>query len=167
MLALALLAGLARFVPYIGQWVTWAVLILVTVFQKSNYFGLNTVQYMLLVVVLVFIIDSVLDNAIAPRILGRSMGVHPAAILIAAILGFSLLGIVGVILAGPGLASLTMVGRYVARKMLDLDPWPETDEEESLPQYPWAVWARRIQDLVIKLWARWKERRSQTDREGE
>lgn len=160
-LALALLAGLARFVPYIGQWVTWAVLILVTVFQKSNYLGLNTFQYMLLVVVFVFVVDSVLDNVVSPRVLGRSMGVHPAAVLIAAILGFSLLGIVGVILAGPGLASISMLGRYVTRKMLDLDPWPEAEEEDELPEFSWSIWRERFQALLSKLWERWKSRKSQ------
>lgn len=153
--ALALLAGLARFVPYIGQWVTWIVLILVTVFQKSNYFGLSNFHYMLLVVICVFIIDSIFDNAISPRILGRSMGVHPAAVLVAAILAFQMLGIVGVILAGPGLATLTMLGRYVARKMLDLDPWPEDEGEgRVLIAYPWSKWGMWIWNWMKRLWQR-------------
>jgi predicted PurR-regulated permease PerM len=143
--ALALLAGLARFVPYIGQWVTWIALVLVTLFQKSNYFGLSIFQYMLLVVACVFVIDSIFDNVVSPRILGRSMGVHPGAVLVAAILAFQMLGIVGVIVAGPGLASLTMLGRYVVRKMLDLDPWPEGEaEEKKLIAYPWIKWGERL-----------------------
>jgi hypothetical protein len=48
-----------------------------------------------------------------------------------------MLGIVGVIVAAPGLASITMLGRYVVRKMLDLDPWPEEEEEPSQPDYLW------------------------------
>jgi predicted PurR-regulated permease PerM len=128
--------------------VNWAVLILVTAFQKDNYFGLETWQYVILVAVLVFIIDSIFDNVVSPRILGRSMGVHPAAVLIAAIIGFSLLGIVGVILATPGLASLTMLGQYVVRKMLDLDPWPDTVEAQAVIEYPWVKWFRRIRSLV-------------------
>lgn len=150
-LALALVSGLARFVPYIGQWVNWAILILVTVFQKSNYFGLSTIQYVILVVVTVLVIDQIFDNVISPRILGRSMGVHPAAVLIAAIIGFSLLGIVGVILAAPGLASFTMLSRYVIRKMWDLDPWPEGEADVTVPEYPWAKWGERIRVLVETL----------------
>lgn len=157
--ALALLAGLARFVPYIGQWATWIVLVLVTLFQKSNYFGLTTFQYMLLVVACVFVIDSIFDNVVSPRIMGQSMGVHPAAVLVAAILAFQMLGIVGVILAGPGLASLTMLGQYVVRKMLDLDPWPEGDEEEKkLIAYPWIRWGERLWGGMKRLWARIKNR---------
>jgi predicted PurR-regulated permease PerM len=159
-LALALLSGLARFVPYIGQWVNWGVLILVTVFQKSNYFGLDTLQYVILVAAFVFVIDQIFDNAVSPRILGRSMGVHPAAVLVAAIIGFSLLGIVGVILAAPGLATAMMLGRYITRKMLDLDPWPDTDEVESVLEYPWAKLGGRLRALIGILWERIKRIKS-------
>jgi predicted PurR-regulated permease PerM len=143
-LALALVSGLARFVPYIGQWVNWAVLILVLVFQKSNYFGLGTWQYVILVAAIVFVVDQVLDNIVSPRILGRSIGVHPAGVLIAALIGFSLLGIVGVILAAPGLASLTMLGGYIGRKMLDLDPWPKSEPDQPAIQYPWMKWGKQV-----------------------
>ena len=158
--ALALVSGLARFVPYIGQWVNWTVLILVMVFQKSNYFGLTTFQYVILVAAFVFVIDQIFDNVVSPRILGRSMGVHPAAVLVAAIIGFSLLGIVGVILAAPGLASAMMLGRYVVRKMLDLDPWPESDEAEVVLEYPWAKWGERLRAVLGILWERLKRIKS-------
>ncbi len=153
-LALALVSGLARFVPYVGQWVNWAVLILVTVFQRSNYFGLEPLQYVILVAAFVFVIDQVFDNVISPRILGKSMGVHPAAVLVAAIIGFSLLGIVGVILAAPGLATVTMLGRYVTRKMLDLDPWPESMDVDVKVDYPWKKWWLQLRSWVLQVWNR-------------
>jgi predicted PurR-regulated permease PerM len=158
-LALALVSGLARFVPYVGQWVNWTVLILVTVFQKSNYYGLDTLEYVILVVAFVFVVDQIFDNVVSPRIMGHSMGVHPAAVLIAAIIGFNLLGIVGVILAAPGLASLTMLGRYVARKMFDLEPWPESDGSDKVTEYPWANLGARLGLLVEKVRTRIKGRK--------
>lgn len=155
-LALALVSGLARFVPYVGQWVNWAVLILVTVFQKSNYFGLESWQYVILVAAFVFVVDQIFDNVISPRILGRSMGVHPAAVLVAAIIGFSLLGIVGVILAAPGLATVTMLGRYISRKMLDLDPWPQLDHGEDVMEYPWKKLWQKLLIWMRAIWERLK-----------
>jgi len=137
---LALLAGFARFVPYIGQWITWGVLILVTLFQPENYFGLTPPQYTGLVVVVALVVDQVLDNLIAPRILGETLGVHPAAVLLAAIVALNLLGLVGVVLAAPVLATLTLVGRYVLRKMLDLDPWPEPEGSDDDHYLPWREW---------------------------
>ena len=156
--ALALVSGLARFVPYVGQWVNWAILLLVLIFQKSNYFGLAPLNYLILVAVIVFIVDQVLDGIISPRVMGRTIGVHPAAVLLAALIGFSMLGIVGVIIAAPGLASLTMLGRYIIRKMLDLDPWPESEETKPKDEYPWSKIIDRIQRGIGKLleWIRSK-----------
>ncbi len=157
--ALALLSGLARFVPYVGQWINWVVLLLVLVFQKSNYFGLNTVNYLILVVSIVFVMDQILDSIISPRIMGRSIGVHPAAVLLAALIGFSMLGIVGVFIAAPGLASITMLGRYIIRKMVDLDPWPAEDDIEADVGYLGSKLKDRILSGIMKLRKWMKEKK--------
>lgn len=147
-IAIALLAGLARFVPYIGPLTTWTVTVLVAYFQGSNYFGLPSMNYAILVVACALILDQIFDNLIGPRIIGESLGVHPAAVLVAAIIGANLIGIVGLVLAAPVLASLMLLGRYVTRKMLDLDPWAEMEEEEEKevklapPQI--FIWVRRV-----------------------
>lgn len=142
-LGLALLAGFARFVPYVGQWVTWIVLFVVIFFQKTNHFNLHFTQYLMLVFVIVIVIDQILDGIIAPKIMGESLGVHPAAVLVAAIIALNLLGLLGVVLAAPVLATLTLVGGYVIRKMLDQEVWPVAEEEQpsssKLPLPEWAI----------------------------
>jgi predicted PurR-regulated permease PerM len=50
-ISLAFLAGLARFVPYIGPAINWIVLVLVTFFQVYKLFGLSPFYYSLLVLV--------------------------------------------------------------------------------------------------------------------
>ncbi|MEN8171441.1 MAG: AI-2E family transporter [Chloroflexota bacterium] len=142
-LGLALLAGFSRFLPYIGPLITWIVTILVAVFQGTNYFGLEPWQFALLVFGLAVAVDQVFDNIITPRVLGRTLGVHPAAVLIATIVGASLLGLVGVVLAAPVLSSLTLGGRYIARKMLGLYPWPDPEKENEVTEYPWHGWVAR------------------------
>jgi len=156
-LGLALLAGLARFLPYVGPLLTWIVTVLVAVFQETNYFGLEPWQFALLVVGLAVVVDQVFDNIITPRVLGRTLGVHPAAVLIATIVGASLLGLVGVVLAAPVLSSLTLGGRYTARKMLGLNPWPDPEKEEEVVQYPWHGWMSRLLGWFRSL--RWPKRR--------
>lgn len=151
-LGLALLAGLARFVPYVGPFLTWTVTALVAFFQRGNYLGLEPWQYVILVLVLAIIVDWVFDNMLSPRILGRSLGLHPAAILVAAIIALNLLGLVGVVLAAPVLASLTLIGRYTMRKMVDQDPWPLLDEEQMQPERFWSRWRRRFE--MIRDWLR-------------
>ncbi len=157
-LAIAVLAGFARFVPYVGQWVTWIVIVLVTLFQKSNYFNLEPLQYMLLVFVIAIIVDQIFDSILAPRVLGQTLGVHPAAVLVAAIMAANLLGLLGVVLAAPALATLTLVGRYVSRKMLSLDPWPEPEKEPEPMQYPWMKLVEKVRGWARVLLQRLKRK---------
>ena len=159
-LALALLAGLARFVPYVGPFVTWTVTALVAYFQAGNYLGLAPWQYTLVVIIFVVIVDQIFDNLVSPRIMGQTLGVHPAAVLVAAIIAANLLGLVGVVLAAPVLASLMLIGRYTLRKMVDLDPWPETEQELTPVIYPWMKWGQRLDAWRMRLLAWRKDKRN-------
>jgi len=122
-IGIAFMAGLAKFLPYIGPAITWIVMALVTYFQPDKPFGLQPLAYMGLVVITTTVIDWIIDNLIAPRIMARSLRVHPAAVLVTALIAANLIGILGVVIAAPFLATITLLGRYTMRKMLDLDPW--------------------------------------------
>lgn len=128
-LGIALMAGLAKFLPYIGPWVTWITMALVTYFQPYKPFDLNPLLYSGIVVGLTLTIDQSIDTFVAPRIMARSLKVHPAAVLVAALIAANLLGILGVVIAAPFLATFTLFGRYTMRKMFDMDPWPEPEPE--------------------------------------
>ena len=130
-IGIAVIAGLARLIPYIGPAILWIVTILVTYFQGSNYLGLPPIQYALLVVALAFITDQIFDNFIAPRFMGHTLSVHPAAVLIAAIIAANLIGLIGLVLAAPTVATLKLIGNYVVRKMFDQDPW-QTEEIQTV-----------------------------------
>jgi predicted PurR-regulated permease PerM len=132
-LGLALLAGLARFVPYVGPFILWVILALVSYFQEFKLFGLEPWAYALIIVGFSWLIDGITDNLIMPRIMASALKVHPAAVLVAAIVAMDLLGILGVIIAAPMLATLQLVGRYFTRKLFDLDPWKGLEETPSQP----------------------------------
>jgi len=130
---LALAAGVARFIPYIGPAINWTALALVAFFQPFKLFGMEPLYYTLLVVGIAFLIDQVFDNVVSPRIMADTLRVHPAAVLVAALIAASLLGVVGVIIAAPMLATLQLFANYTLRKMFDLDPWPLQKEQLQLP----------------------------------
>jgi predicted PurR-regulated permease PerM len=132
-LGLALMAGMARFLPYVGPAISWTVLALVAFFQTYKMFDLSPLVYTLVVLVFAWVIDGILDNLVSPRIMAESLKVHPAAVLIAAIIALDLLGILGVIIAAPILATFQLVGRYFLRKMFDLDPWEGLLETHTPP----------------------------------
>jgi predicted PurR-regulated permease PerM len=146
----ALIAGFASFLPYIGPTINWIVLGLVTYFQGGNMFGLAPLAYMIVTIVVALIIDQVFDNLVAPRIMAQALKVHPAFVLIAAIIAANLLGLLGIIIAAPLLATLQLVGRYTMRKLLDREPWPPAEDIIPPPRVP--KWLRKI-----RAW--WRKRR--------
>jgi predicted PurR-regulated permease PerM len=150
-LAIAFLAGLARFVPYVGSFIAWTTLAMVTYFQAANIFGLSPLSYAILSVGLALLIDQILDSIVSPRVIAQALKVHPAAVLVAAIIAANLLGLLGVVVAAPILASLALFWRYMVHKMLDLDPWPD-DEARQLPP-------RRASQLFTRLRRWWRARR--------
>lgn len=132
---LALLAGLARFVPYVGPWITWITYGLVAFFQGTTIFGMQPFGYAVLVVGIAVIIDLMMDNFVVPRMMGDSLKIHPAAVMVAVIVFANLFGIIGVLLAAPVMATVKLVSNYVLRKLFDLDPWEgfETGVIKPLP----------------------------------
>ncbi|HET6596620.1 MAG TPA: AI-2E family transporter [Anaerolineales bacterium] len=132
-IGIAFLAGLAKFLPYIGPAITWVIMALVTFFQSPTPFGMQPLTYMLMVVITTTIIDWIIDNLVVPRIMAQTLRVHPAAVLVTALIAANLLGILGVVIAAPFLASVMLLGRYTMRKMLDLNPWPPG---ETIPAHP-------------------------------
>jgi predicted PurR-regulated permease PerM len=148
-IAVSLIAGFASFLPYIGPAINWVVIGLVTYFQGSNPFNLPPLVFMLIVIVLAWIIDQVFDNLVSPRIMANTLKVHPAFVLIAAIVAANLIGILGVIIAAPLLATMQLVGRYTIRKLLDRDPWPK---EEDVPSArTGSKWQRRVRNWWKKV----------------
>ncbi len=155
--ALAALTGLAVFIPYVGIWITVIVLVLVTLFQPDNYFGLLNWQYAAMILAITLVINFTFDNYITPRFFGRTLDIHPAAVLVAALFMASLLGLIGIFLAAPVVATIKILGIYVFRKMVDLDPWPDPEEDNKPVEYPWYRWSKQIKAWVQDRWSRKKE----------
>ena len=145
-LGIAILAGLARFIPYVGPAIVWIVIALVSLLQGYNYFSLEPWIFTVIVLGLSVLLDQILDNVVVPRFHGQTLGVHPAAVLVAALVAAKLIGFVGLILAAPVLASLVLLSRYLTRKMFDLDPWPVSTSSSRSPEFPWVELYRRSQE---------------------
>lgn len=148
-IGLALVAGFASFLPYIGPAINWIVIGLVSYFQPANPFGIAPLIYAIIAIGIALLIDQSFDNLVSPRIMARSLKVHPAFVLITAIIVANLIGLFGIIIAAPLLATLQLFGRYAARKMLDRDPWPPDEDIPTPLKVPkWLVrlqaWWRRV-----------------------
>lgn len=137
-IGLALLAGISKFLPYIGPAMVWVTLALVSYFQTFKLFNMNPWAYVLLVIAIALVFDQILDGLITPRIMADALSVHPAAVLVSALIFADLIGILGIIIAAPMLATFVLIGRYMMHKMLDQDPWADFENRRGTP--PLKMW---------------------------
>ena len=149
-LVLGLISGFLEFIPMVGPIIGTGAAVLVAFFQPENYLGLSPLQFTLVVLAVMLIIQQVENSVLVPRIVGDALDLHPIIVLVGAIMGSSLGGILGAILAAPVIASLKLLGTYAWRKMFDLEPFPEPEEEEG--DKP---------SMLEGLWEQWQLRRAQ------
>ena len=153
---LALLAGLARFLPYIGPVISWSVDGVVAFSQGYTFFGLAPEYYALVTLCTAWLTDAIIDNLISPRIFSNVLRIHPAAVMVCALLGFNLMGIIGIVMAAPVLATVKLVFDYTVRKLLDIDPW--ADFERTTPPPPifqmLVQYIRLVFDILRELFQR-------------
>jgi predicted PurR-regulated permease PerM len=107
---------------------------LVALFQPSNWFGISPLAHGVLVVVAIVVLDQTIDYVLLPRIMGSSLNLHPVLILIGAIVGASLAGIIGLLLSAPATATLLLLLRYAYRKLVDLSPWDPPIDAAPAPR---------------------------------
>jgi predicted PurR-regulated permease PerM len=153
---LAVLAGLARFLPYIGPAIAWVTYALVCIFQGSTFANLTPVAYALVVVGIGMVTDWILDNVVNPRLMSNALKVHPASVMIVVLIAASWLGLIGIVLAAPVLATVKLLIDYSARKLFDQDPWDSIQTIPSNPPLP--HWMMRFRDWLKRVRWPWKQR---------
>ncbi len=131
-LTLGALAFILDFFPYIGPTILVILSTLVAIFQGENWMGLTPIWFGLVVFAAGVVIQQIEGNWLNPRIMGGALGLHPLLVIVAAIMGGTLAGILGVMLAAPILATMKLYGTYAWRKMFDLDPFPEKIEKPKV-----------------------------------
>ncbi len=153
---LALVAALGRFVPYIGAWITWITYGLVALLQGHTIFNLPSGIYVLIVLGASMLIDTILDNLLVPKVMSENLKVHPALVLVGALIAVDLLGIIGILLTAPVLATLKLFFGYIFSKMVDRDPWEEIDHREPDEKPKWVNFIEtrwsKFASWVAKLW---------------
>jgi len=148
-LGLGALSGILEFLPIIGPFVGTSAAVLVAFFQSETIWGLQSWQYALMIAALMGLIQALENNILVPRIVGDALDLHPLLVMISVLMGASLAGILGAILAAPVVATIKLLGSYAWRKMLDLPPFPEPMAGAARAA-PMTNWQRLLQ---IRDWA--------------
>ncbi len=116
-LLLAIIAGITELIPIIGPIIGAIPGVLIGFFG-----GDNGLQAGLAVLVVYIVVQQLENNLLVPRIIGESVGVHPAILMVILIAMGQVFGLLGVVLAAP----LTAIARdlfvYVYRRLDGLSP---------------------------------------------
>lgn len=112
-IGIGVLAGLGNLIPYVGPFVAYTLTTVVCLLH-GDY---SVLGVSLIVLVFIQLIDG---NIIGPRLLGKSIAVHPLLIILFLIAGGAIGGLLGMLLAVP-------VGGYIT---IRFKKWLKRNEEE-------------------------------------
>jgi predicted PurR-regulated permease PerM len=122
-LLVAVLCTLGYAIPFVGMLVAQVVAALLAVPQ-----GTGIVVW---VTVAIFVVSRIADNVLVPRIMARSVGVSPIAVMFAVFAGGELFGLPGLILGIPAAALLKVLfGYFVQPYVIRMQSGSASDEVE-------------------------------------
>jgi sporulation integral membrane protein YtvI len=112
-LLLGLFAGFANMVPYVGTYIGGIPALIVILLSPDP--GRHLVPALIL-----YVAVNVVDGyVLAPRIVGKRVGLHPVITMIAMLVGAKFFGVVGFLAAVPVTASLKILGKKIERRYLE------------------------------------------------
>ena len=103
------LAGVLRFIPYVGPWVGALLPVLLSFAISSSWFT------PLMTIALFIVLEAIVSNVVEPWLYGANTGVSPIALIISAVFWTWLWGPVGLVLSTPLTVCLAVIGRHVPR----------------------------------------------------
>ncbi|MFC3039148.1 AI-2E family transporter [Virgibacillus xinjiangensis] len=107
-LLLAIFMGITNIIPYFGPIIGAVPAVAIALTMSSHL--------VIFVLLAVFIVQVIEGNLLSPYIVGKSIDIHPVAIIFILLLGGQLFGIAGMIIAVPALT----IGKVVIRHLIAL-----------------------------------------------
>ena len=136
---LGLVAALLELIPNWGYSISGFVGVIFAYFQGSTWLPLPPWAFALLVAGFYFLMWQFDTNFLVPRILGYRLRLPPALIIVGIIAGASVGGALGLLLAAPTIATIRVLGSYLYRRLMDIEPYvlvykplPPPKEEEPV-----------------------------------
>jgi len=120
---IGIIAGLANLIPLVGPFVGMIPAILIAFMNNigsetamaHTLFGVVPSPFYLLDIVLMFlIVQQIEGNLITPALVGKSVGLHPIVVMIALLIGGTILGPLGMLFAVPATGVLKVVLTEIA-----------------------------------------------------
>jgi predicted PurR-regulated permease PerM len=129
-LIVGMIAGLFNMIPLIGPYVGAIPGIVIALTQKD-------LKTALLVVVVMVVAQQIDNHFISPVVMKRAVHLHPAAVMLALLVGGTVAGFFGLLIAVPFAAALKIVGGHLWRKYVLGTSVPGLDEALVIPSGPY------------------------------
>ncbi len=126
-LIIGLLFGVLEFIPNLGPTIASVPTLIIAFFQGSTVLDISNAWFTVLILIINIALQQLENSFLVPRIMGHSLNLHPLVVLVAAITGARLGGVLGILLAAPTVATLRVLVEYIYRRLLDLPPFPIDD----------------------------------------
>lgn len=140
---LAVITGLISLIPTIGGIIALVPLGVVPLLQGSTVLtDISNLGVAVLVVLVNLIINQIIWNIIAPKILGDALELPLPFIIVGVFIGAALGGVLGAFLVAPTMGTIRILVVYALNKLAGRDPFPEpepTPEPAKQPQQPQQV----------------------------
>jgi predicted PurR-regulated permease PerM len=120
-----ILFGILEFIPNLGPLIASVPTVLLAYLEGSTVLNISNAWFAVLVIGINFALQQLENNYLVPRVMGQSLNLHPVVVLIAAIIGAHLAGILGVLLAAPIVATMRILAEYTYCRLLDMPPFPD------------------------------------------
>jgi predicted PurR-regulated permease PerM len=115
-LLIGLFAGMISFIPYVGSLVGLVLAVGVALVQFWPNYG-----WILLVLAVFFSGQFLEGNILQPKLVGKSVGLHPVWLMFALLAFGALFGFVGLLVAVPAAAAIGVLVRFGIQRYLDSD----------------------------------------------
>lgn len=130
-LYLGIIAGLLEFIPNLGPIIATVPAVIVAMIQGSVSLPISHLAFALLIILFYIVVQQVENNLIVPHVLGTTLELPSLIIMSGVVVGASVGGILGALLATPVIATGREVLHYVYCKMLGQEP---IQTEDTAPQ---------------------------------
>jgi predicted PurR-regulated permease PerM len=127
-LVLGVIAGFLTLIPDIGPFLAAVLAVGVALLEGSNWWT-NLPHWLVagIVAAAYLVLISIKNFWVRPVVMGRSVHMNEAIVLISILLATVLWGILGALLVVPVLASLAVIADYLRRRILGIPPFPSAE----------------------------------------
>jgi predicted PurR-regulated permease PerM len=131
-LLIGIIAGALDVIPSLGPIVAMVIATVVAFFQGSTFLAISNIWFAVLILGLFGVIQMIENIWLRPRILSQRVHLHPALVFVAIVGSLALAGVIAALVIVPLIKTSEVLGGYLMRRILGLDPWPELQAGASM-----------------------------------